>query len=133
MEVLLQLACDYDIKELHKECDRYVTNKLKMSTEHEDCLQYLILAERFNLSNAFGHAVDLLSQLTMAELTSFEHLDDIKSSTLCQIMRKHVKKFQPQKYSCGHASFPVSKSIGQICIMCIGKYSFLHSDATKCS
>ena len=114
MEALLQFVCDYDIKELHKECDRYVTNKLRMSTvAHKDRLRYLILAERFALADALGHALSLLSCLTMEELTSLEHLEDLKSSTLCQIMRKHTrtKEFEPQHYACAPASFPVSKSI----------------------
>ena len=84
-------------------------NKLGMSDQHENHLHYLALAEQFGLTDAFEHAVELLSPLTMKELTSLEHLSDIKSSTLCQIMRKHTEEFEDRDCSYGNVSVLVSK------------------------
>ena len=89
---MLRLAHDYDIIGLRNECDRYLADKLESSKKDEDFAEYLVLADRYNISDTATGAVDQLSRLKLKDLKGLKQYKDISPETMCKILEKHIEK-----------------------------------------
>ena len=111
VEMILKLAHEYNIKKLLEECDRHMYEQLGSSSRDEDFMKYLMLAQRYRLSDVKGIAIEHLSRQTKNEL---ERLDDsmgVSSSTMAEIFKKRLELFESGSLVPRNTKLPVSDVI----------------------
>ena len=108
VELLLPLVVEYDIAILLKECDQYFMEKLKSSTNSEDFVEYLLLAQRYRMSLAYDLSVSHLARLPLKAMKNIEGTPDISSSTMSDILAKRVELLETDPSADKGPSIPVS-------------------------